>query len=429
MNSFRQSYMIRNRIYMFITLGLLALLVSQLSCSSKSNESSDNQAPSTPVLTQPLDGTSATPTSVLLVWEASDPDGDSLTFNLFLDTANPPEQLVASKLPASNHTVSPLSQGVTYFWKVTASDPEGLSSPASNTNSFAVGSFELGWRARQPMPTSRLGPASAVLDNRLYVMGGLSYHGVLDLCQVYDPLTDSWHQIDFMPIRRAYASAVDYQGKIYVLGGEALGQKISVVNSYDPQLDRWSQLEPLPTGRSRFGAGVHGDRIFTFGGYQSDGAIYRYDITANEWQQVGTLPKPRDGMSVTAHSGLFYLIGGSHPDNFWLTDVTVYDPATGAISNRASMPSARRDHRASLIGDKIYITGGMNAIGPHIFFSSVEVYDIANDTWLTRSRMKYPRHDHAAGVINGKLYTAGGLTDGIPDILNSLEEYDPLLDP
>ena len=422
-------YMTRNRILAFLSFGSLALFVSQLACSDKSNDTSDNRAPSTPLLTQPLDGTAAAPTSVQLDWEASDPDGDSLTFDLFVDTSNPPTKLAASDLPGKSHTISSLSQGVTYFWKVTATDPDGLSSASSNISSFAVGSFELGWRDLQPMPTSRLGPASAVTGNRLYVMGGLSYHGVLDLCQAYDQSTDTWHQIDFMPVRRAYASAVDYQGRIYVLGGEALGQKISIVNSYDPLSDQWDQLEPMPTGRSRFGAGVHGDNIFTFGGYQSDGAIYSYEITANEWQQIGTLPKPRDGMSVTVHNGLFYLIGGSHPDNFWLTDVTVYDPSLGTFSTRAPMPTARRDHRASLIGDKIYITGGMNAIGPHIFFSSVEVYDINSDTWLTRSRMKYPRHDHAAGVINGKLYTAGGLTDSVPDILNSLEEYDPLLDP
>lgn len=412
-----------------LSSALLALSIGQFACSGKSSDSSNNRVPSAPVLLQPLDGTAATPTSVLLTWKANDPDGDSLTFDLFLDITNPPTDLAISNLPDKSLLYSQLSQGVTYFWRVTATDPEGLTSQPSSVSSFAVGSFELGWHDRQPMPTSRLGPASAVLDNRLYVIGGLSYHGVLDLCQVYDPLTDTWHQIDFMPTRRAYASAVDYQGKIYVLGGEALGQRTSIVHSYDPQLDRWSQLEPLPSGRSRFGAGVLDGKIYTFGGYQTDGAIYRYEINSNEWQQIGMLPKAHFGMSVTVHNGLFYIIGGSHPDEFWLTDVTVFDPASGIFSSRAPMPTARRDHRANLIGDKIYITGGMNAIGPHIFFSSVEVYDVVKDKWMTRSRMKHPRHDHAAGVINGKLYTAGGLTDGVPDILNSLEEYDPLLDP
>ncbi len=105
-------------------------------------------------------------------------------------------------------------------------------------------------------------------------------------------------------------------------------------------------------------------------------------------------------MSVTVHDGLFYIVGGSHPDNFWLTDVTVFDPTSGSFSSRSPMPSARRDHRASLVGDKIYISGGMNAIGQHVFFSSIEVYDISDDLWLTRSQMKFPRHDHAAGAIS-----------------------------
>ena len=172
-------YMNHNRILAFLSFGTVALLVSQLACSDKSNDTSDNRAPSTPILIQPLDGTAASPTSVQLAWEASDPDGDSLTFDLFVDTSNPPTKLAATELPGKSHTILPLSQGVTYFWRVTATDPEGLTSPLSSVSSFSVGSFAFAWRDRHPIPTLRLSPASVVSGDQLLVFGGISLLGFL----------------------------------------------------------------------------------------------------------------------------------------------------------------------------------------------------------------------------------------------------------
>lgn len=411
------------------TLPLLAAALCQVACSDKSNDTSENQPPSTPILLQPLDGAVAIPTSVTLAWEASDSDGDLLSFEILLDDKNPPTFLYADDWLSNNRILSQLSQGVTYFWRVTATDEKGASSPQSVVSRFTVGTFRFGWRDRMSMPSSRTSVASVVSADRLYVLGGISDLGVLDICEVYDPAGDSWTAIASLLSPRAYASAVEYQGMVFILGGETSQDQLAIVESYDPLTNTWSQLAPLPSPRSRFGAVVFNDKIYVFGGYRADGNIYAYDISSDDWRLVGTLPKPRDGMSITVHDGLFYIIGGSHPDNFWLSDVTVYNPTTGALSSRAPMPSARRDHRASLVGDKIYISGGMNAIGPHMFFSSIEVYDISDDAWLTRSQMKFSRHDHAAGAIGGKLYAAGGLTNDTPGILNSLEEYDPLLDP
>ena len=411
------------------TLPLLAAALCQVACSDKSNGTSENQPPSTPILVQPLDGAVAIPTSVTLAWEASDPDGDLLSFEILLDDKNPPTAQDVAQWPAHSRILALLSQGVTYFWRVTATDEKGASSPQSVVSRFTVGTFRFGWRDRLSMPTSRTSVASVVSTNRLYVLGGISDLGFLDICEVYDPAGDNWTQIASLPSPRAYASAVEHQGKVIVLGGETSQDQLAIVESYNPSTNTWTQLTPLPSPRSRFGTAVFNDKIYVFGGYRADGKIYAYDISSDDWRLVGTLPKPRDGMSVTVHDGLVYVVGGSHPDDFWLTDVTVYDPNNGAFSSRAPMPSARRDHRASLVGDKIYISGGMNAIGLHIFFSSIEVYDISEDSWLTRSQMKFPRHDHAAGAIGGKLYTAGGLTNDTPGILNSLEEYDPLLDP
>ncbi len=71
-------------------LTVLTAVMCLIACSDKSSDTPDNHSPSTPTLLQPLDGAVAMPTSVTLTWEATDPDGDSLTFAIILEDKNPP---------------------------------------------------------------------------------------------------------------------------------------------------------------------------------------------------------------------------------------------------------------------------------------------------------------------------------------------------
>ncbi len=414
-----------DRVFVSIFLGLILLS----SCSDNSNSPTENRPPATPQLVAPADGAVALPTAVTLLWEkGTDPDGDSLSYALYVDRVNPPNRLLAAEFSSAEFVLSALSQSTSYYWRVIAADEKSAASPSSPVFRFTVGSFEFGWSELSPMPTPRLGPAAAVSGNRLFVIGGQSDVGTFDVVEAYDPLTDSWSELTAMPSRRTHTCAVENNGVIYVLGGESANVPQTLVESYNPLTDHWTQLEPLPSPRTRSAAAVANGKIYVFGGFQSNKAIDVYDIAFDNWQQIAELPQEQDGMSVTFYEGRFYIIGGSKPDDFWLRDVTVYDPLANSLTVLEQMPTARRDHRASLIDGKIYVTGGFNAASGHKFFGSVEVYDIANNSWLTRSRMNTARHDHAAGAINGKLYVTGGLTDKQPDILGSLEVYDPLID-
>lgn len=408
------------------TACLLAAAALCLSCSDDSINPPGNRAPDAPALVEPADGALAAPTTVDLVWNGTDPDGDALTYDVYFGTDNPPTTVVANSITATQHTVSGLNQSGTYYWRVISRDPGDRTSISSEVWRFTVGTFSLGWIVKAPMLTSRLWPASAVANGKFYVMGGLSYHGNLDVNEVYDPSANEWTEIAPMPSHRAYGEAVENQGQIYVLGGSSSGIAMATLEKYDPTADSWSQLEPMPTARSRFSATQMNGKIYVFGGMENETAVLAYDIAGNEWNQVGTLPKPLFAASATAYNGMIYLVGGSDPDEFWKNDVTVFNPANGSFTPRAEMPTRRHSHRASLVNGKIYVTGGLNAEITHIFFASVEVYDIATNSWLTRSQMNVRRHDHAAGVINGRIYVAGGLTDLIePDIINHVEEYDP----
>jgi len=134
------------------------------------------------------------------------------------------------------------------------------------------------WAPIASAPTARNSAASAVIDGRLFVVGGrqalkqpdgsLRQVNVAQL-EVYDPATDRWTSRHPMPVAQGGLAAASHAGRLYVFGGEQWVPDRKVFAEawmYDPANDRWSALPPLPTPRHGLGAATVGDRIHVFGG-------------------------------------------------------------------------------------------------------------------------------------------------------------------
>ncbi|MDQ2826804.1 MAG: protein kinase, partial [Actinomycetota bacterium] len=75
------------------------------------------------------------------------------------------------------------------------------------------------WHTRAAAPTSRQEVASAVLDGRVWVIGGITTAGASALVESYDPAADRWYPGPALPLALHHASATDYRGEIVVAGG------------------------------------------------------------------------------------------------------------------------------------------------------------------------------------------------------------------
>ncbi|MBK8656979.1 MAG: hypothetical protein IPN20_24445 [Haliscomenobacter sp.] len=53
------------------------------------------------------------------------------------------------------------------------------------------------------MPTARGSAASAVVEGKLYVIGGITSTGLVKKMEMYDPETNQWTEKASMPIARA----------------------------------------------------------------------------------------------------------------------------------------------------------------------------------------------------------------------------------
>lgn len=139
------------------------------------------------------------------------------------------------------------------------------------------------WERVADAPTARNSAAAAVIDDKIYVVGGRQMIKGADgrqrpvnvaTLEVYDPATDRWETRAPMPLAQGGLAAAAYGGKLYAFGGEQFVPATKVFPDawvYDPKADRWTALPAMPTPRHGHGAAVVGKRIFLMGGGEKVG--------------------------------------------------------------------------------------------------------------------------------------------------------------
>src|ERR1700726_4946042 len=194
------------------------------------------------------------------------------------------------------------------------------------------------WKALTPMPSQRGSALAAVVNDKIYVIGGATTipgsketavyptqpHSSVGTVEEYDPAANTWRERSAMPTPRNHAAIGVVSGRIYVIGGRVgaafigLASDISVVEEYDPATDQWSGPRArMPIARSALGAAVHGGRIYVAGGEYQDPhmmATFRgveaYDPASNTWTEMPPMPVSRHGLAVGVIGNRLHVIGG-----------------------------------------------------------------------------------------------------------------------
>ena len=144
-----------------------------------------------------------------------------------------------------------------------------------------------GWTLRAPMPTARLEMASAALDGRVVVIGGLDGDGsTLATVETYDPALDAWADGPEHPVPVHHPMAAVLDGVLYVTGGYgpsgAATRRVHRLGS-----DGWEPVARLPLARAAGTMVALGGRLLLAGGVDLGGRIARemlvYDSAADTW--------------------------------------------------------------------------------------------------------------------------------------------------
>jgi N-acetylneuraminic acid mutarotase len=200
------------------------------------------------------------------------------------------------------------------------------------------------WRRLAPAPQARGAGVAVTWKNRMYYLGGatsvpgaksqvLRFTGQSDqsvgTLESYDPSTNTWKTLAPMPTGRNHFGAAVVDGRIYAIGGR-LGSTFIVrstntnlVEEYDIARNRWESSTPMPTARSGLSVNVYNDLIFVGGGeYQSPSivAAYRafevFDPASNSWAELPRMPVPRHGFQGAVVGNLLYYVGGDIQSDF-----------------------------------------------------------------------------------------------------------------
>ena len=194
------------------------------------------------------------------------------------------------------------------------------------------------WKALASMPTKRGSALAAVVNDKIYVIGGAATipgsketavfpthpHMSVGTVEEYDPATNTWKERSSMPTPRNHAAIGVVNGKIYVIGGRVgaafigLASDISVVEEYDPATDKWSAPRArMPTARSASVSGVYNGRIYVAGGEYQDThmmatfkAVEAYDPASNTWSIMPSMPVSRHGLAAGVIGNRLILVGG-----------------------------------------------------------------------------------------------------------------------
>jgi N-acetylneuraminic acid mutarotase len=94
------------------------------------------------------------------------------------------------------------------------------------------------------------------------------------------PCHDRWQRLAPLPTARSGIAAAVLQGRIFVMGGEAPGGTFAQVEAYGPTRNRWTRHAPMPTPRHGLGAAAVAGRLYVLSGGPFPGASYS---AANEF--------------------------------------------------------------------------------------------------------------------------------------------------
>ena len=137
----------------------------------------------------------------------------------------------------------------------------------------------------------------------IYLPGGWQ-QAFLDTFVAYNTTSDTWSTLGPMRAPRGDKAVAVLNDRIFVIGGETWSGKkapcswdpsqscdvnaipMHTVEMYDPALATWETMAPLPEARFRFASAASSDAVFAFGGQHTGSAlrneawIYHYVPTA-----------------------------------------------------------------------------------------------------------------------------------------------------
>jgi N-acetylneuraminic acid mutarotase len=290
---------------------------------------------------------------------------------------------------------------------------------------------KLVWKQLAAAPTPRAEHAAAVLDGKIYSIGGYyifnNVDGValgpgavvsLDSVEVYDIKSDTWTTGPKYPVTLNHEAAAAHDGFVYVFYG-ASSYKLDVAKQV------WERIAQPPHGSVTASVDHATGMIYVAG---SNGNVSRYDTKTDTYERLPNYPTGRSHVSSAVVGGKYYIGNGDKQGHAVTTaDLEEFDPATNSWLTRAPNPVVRGSTVGTEWLGRFVVLGGQNqslaANDPNSkdnvgfgepAYPDVHAYDATTDTWIELPDMPHGRHGFGAVTWDGKIYgVAGAPQEGV----------------
>jgi N-acetylneuraminic acid mutarotase len=310
------------------------------------------------------------------------------------------------------------------------------------------------WTSKAPMHEARSSLGVAVVNGKIYAIGGSTRSGgsgnqlgplpviggVVGTNEEYDPVTDTWTYKASMPTPREGFGVAVYQNKIYCIGGGVYttSGETGVNEVYDPATDTWETKAAMPTARMQLQANVVNGKIYLIGGeILSSGLSYStlnevYDPATDSWTTKAPMPTTAASHVSAVVDNKIHVLGGLSKSEYSMMH-QIYDPETDTWTQGVPSPSGVTYGAAGATTGinapkRIYVLGNKWGLWEGEPPFTVRVYDSENDSWTFGADVPTKRECFGVAVVNDRLYTIGGQSQAYQDLPYSIP-YGPSVTP
>ena len=224
-------------------------------------------------------------------------------------------------------------------------------------------------------------------------------------------------------------------GRIYVIGGSPGGSAVATVSIYDPVSNTWAAGPAMPTPAHEHSCTLGTDGliyVFAADDAASPGALYLTARTqvlnpaTGAWTTGAPMPSPRQRTTaVLLSDGSIAVTGGNRGYIFGEISTLnqIYTPSTNTWSTAAPMPVGLHWNVAALRADgRMVVTGGVNAVIGAVDRNTY-VFDPATNAWATGTPVTGDHYAaYAARTPDGRVYvlTGRGLGAAMSSVVDAL---------
>ena len=220
-------------------------------------------------------------------------------------------------------------------------------------------------------------------------------------------------------------------GAILTVGNASPLKGHSKAHSLYAGSGQWTSKTVLPVTLSDYQAVSHKTHVYVIGGQKgcvsSDtcagtvvNTVYQYDTKLDKYTTKAAITD--NGVAAIRYryasavvGDKIYIIGGLTADTAtgMLKTTLIYDISANSWSTGPEMAAGRADTCAAVVGSKIYVVAGYQSIDPINVLDTVEVLDTAaaSPAWTTAPSLPAKRGDITCASSGGKVYAIGGYYD------------------